>query len=135
MKWFLLAAISVSSSLSPALVIEQAACTTSDGAYSVNVIENQGTGPVRPTPGPMTATIKDAKGDVVYETPVELFRGFEPISFGRPLYRDIDTAGDVLKIEGPSTNFKNYILSLATPDGKTINDENLVCTIFLGQSL
>lgn len=135
MKTLALALVSLTSSMSFALVRQQASCTTSDGAYSIEIIENQGTGPVRPSPGEMTATVKDADGNEVLSTQVEIFRGLQSISFGRPMYRDVQTSGDVLELEGPSTNFKNYILTVLTPDGKTINDNNMVCTVFLGEIL
>ncbi len=117
------------------LVREQASCATSDGAYAINVSENLGIGLVRPSPGPMIATVSDANYNVLVSVPVEIFKGVQSVSFGRPQYRDLNTAGDMIKLEGPSTNFKNYVLNAnLVVNGKqiTIKDENLSCSVFLG---
>ena len=118
---------SVSASTSHALVRKLADCVTSDGAYRITIMDNQGIGPIRKSnPG---ATITHSDGSLVGTYPVEFFRGPQSISFGRPHYIDSATKGKLFVLSGPSTNFRHYSVR-AMSDDATISDDDLKCSLF-----
>ncbi|MBC7385767.1 MAG: hypothetical protein H7301_06355 [Cryobacterium sp.] len=132
MKFAFLLLFALAPSLSQALVIEVASCETSDHAYQVNVSDNQGTGMDRTSH--LSAQILDANGNTIASLPVELYQGATSASFGRATYQDSETSGTKFSLQGPSTNFKNYLLNVDM-DGNQISDQDLSCTVFGGRVL
>jgi hypothetical protein len=133
MIFLILATIAIASLTTPchALVRILALCITADGQYRVYIQDNQGIGPVRTSH--RSASVRDTNGRVVASYDVEASHGIQSASFGRLKYQDSASSGAGFTLEGPSTNFKNYILHVKMNSGGktgTISDSNLNCTVF-----
>ena len=116
-----------------ALVRELALCSTADSHYQVSVQDNEGIGFVR-TPH-LSANVIDSSGKIVASYEAEVFHGIQSISFGRSKYQDSATSGEGFTLEGPSTNFKNYILNVkmnVNGESSVISDADLSCSVFGG---
>ncbi len=114
-----------------ALVRELAKCVTGDGRYQISVQDNQGIG--RHRVSHLSAQVITSENIVVatYKVKTNADQIRSP-SFGRFEYQDIGTRGASFNLGGPSTNFRNYILSVKIQGGLIVKDQDLACSIFKG---
>ncbi len=126
----LIAGLALLPSTSHALVRELANCATQDGQYSIQITDNQGIG--YPRTSVLVAVVRNEAGQAVANYAVEIYHGVQSVSFGRPTVIDSTTKGQEFSLQGPSTNFKNYILktNLNLAGSGDVQDQNLNCSLF-----
>ena len=112
---------------SHALVQLVNSCQTSNGLYQIEIINNQGIGPVRSDN--LGASIQDREGNVVASFSVEKYAGIQSISFGRQKFIDIATKGQDFTLAFPSTNYRHISINATLADGTQIDDENVTCNL------
>lgn len=122
----------VFSSQSFALVALKAQCTTVDGQYQVNIVDNQGIGPIRSSN--LGVTVLDSDGQVVasygliYVNPL-----MRSVSFGTSVFKDKDTNGQNFSLTTGSTNFGPRLmvkLTDGTHTGSVITDDKIECKFY-----
>lgn len=92
------------------LVREVHSCTTSDGKYTVTVMDNQGIGPVRTSH--FFGTIKNSNDDVVGSYELKFVEpGVGPVSFRHADYKDKATDGKKFDFAEASTNTPKAIIA------------------------
>lgn len=122
-----IAATSAAALSTPAYALVQVVnqCQTSNGAYRLMIVNNEGIGPDRTLS--YSAEIYNDQDRVVGVYPLKQVTGVHSISFGRPQFVDARTGGEDFHFYGPSTNFRNIILKAKLRDGTALFDDNLKC--------
>lgn len=114
-----------------ALVRLLANCTTPD-QYTVQVVDNQGIGPIRTSN--IGGVIRDPQGVPVAVYKLEVVRRGS-VSFGRSGYEDAVSHGASFLLLGPSTNFQHHSVTAQTNTGGnsfTLQSDDLYCSVFGG---
>jgi hypothetical protein len=122
-----------SSKTSFALVTELAQCETKNGRFEITIDDNQGTGRERKSE-PMAAISDLQTKKIVAWFPVTTRRG-TAIGFNPLHYIDTETHGEDFDLAGPSTNIKGYALYSKLESGKSLDDEEVKCSVFGGANL
>ena len=120
---FTLSALLAMASKSHALALMVANCET--GRLKIEIVSEGAPGRV-PT---LTATIFDT--DHPFEKlRVQERRGFRSASFGRKTYEDTETEGQRFLLQGPSTNYRAYSISVTPKIGNSIVLDDINCPQF-----
>lgn len=122
----LAAASMLSSATSHALVSLVEDCTTQNGQYHVEIMDNQGLAPFRADDAKLGATIVDDNHNVVGGFAVEQ-APIHAIGFGDP-YVDTATNGQKFELTPPDTNVRNYSLRATLSNGTVLTDDDLKCS-------
>ncbi len=112
-----------------ALVRMVEACHTSNGEYSISIIDNQGIGPVRKSH--YVATVSDSTGNPIASYNVNPPPAVQSASFGRSPYTDVLTQGHQFSLAFPSTNFNHTSVLFAIQNGNVYRSDDVVCNHLL----
>ncbi len=113
------------------LVREVALCHTTDGQYSVSIVDNQGIG--FPRESHFSATITNSDDETVGKyAPLTYVKSSHSISFGHPSYIDTETKGGRFRLDYRSTNTPYRVIA-QLEDGREIryvNRGEVSCQVF-----